>query len=410
MKKGILIGICFVFWCSVLSAQAPYLILVSFDGFRYDYADKTQTPNLTFIQKNGFKSGYLKPSFPSQTFPNHITLATGLHPEHHGIISNSFYASDLNKTFSLSDRPAVTNPDFYLGEPIWKTVQRFGKKSASYFWAGSEAIRSDYYFTYYQNAPYDDRISGLHEWINKPYSQRPSVIALYFEDVDSKGHNFGPNHKNTLHSVQEADRTIGKILETIEKSGLTDSTNIVIVSDHGMTELKVCNQINLEPVFEKLPKSAFINRYYSTSSIYLPASIVDSVFATLPKIDHVTIVKRKNADPKYHIEDAIRFGDILFIPDLGYSFRNDDFWTKAGKWKDELFGAYLSGHGYDPEYPDMWGIFYAIGPSIKANSSIDFANSVDVYPFCLDLLGLPLDHKIDGNADKLEKSAFLKTK
>lgn len=410
MKKLVWVILFFASLCSDMRAQAPYLILVSFDGFRYDYVDKTSTPNLNFIQKSGFKSGYLKPSFPSQTFPNHITLATGLHPEHHGIVSNTFYAPDLNKNFSLSDRSAVTNPDFYLGEPIWKTVQRFGKKSASYFWAGSEAIYSDYYFTYYQNAPYDDRISGLNEWINLPYSKRPSVIVLYFEDVDSKGHNFGPNNKETMSAVREADRTVGRIMETIEKSGLKDSTNLIIVSDHGMTELNVCKEINLEPVFEKLPKSASVNRYYSTSSVYLPENIIDSVFSTLPKIDHVTIVKRKNADPKYHIEDAFRYGDILFIPDLGYSFRNEGFWTKADKWKDELFGTYQSGHGYDPEYSDMWGIFYAIGPSIKPNSSVDFANSVDVYPFCLDLLGLPLDHKIDGNADKLEKSVLLKVK
>ena len=410
MRKSILVILLFILWCSSIFAQAPYLVLVSFDGFRFDYAEKTSTPNLSLIQKNGFKSGFLKPSFPSQTFPNHITLATGLHPEHHGIISNSFYAPDLKKSFTLADRSAVTNPDFYLGEPIWKTVQRFGKKSASYFWAGSEAIRSDYYFTYYQNAPYDDRISGLKEWISLPHSERPSVIALYFEDVDTKGHNFGPNNKETLKAVMDADLTIGKIMETIEKSGLKDSTNLVIVSDHGMTELKVCNEINLEPVFEKLPKSALVNRYYSTSSIYLPANLVDSVFASLPEIDHVTKVKRKNADPKYHIEDAIRYGDILFIPDLGYSFRNEGFWTKAGKWKDELFGVYNSGHGFDPENSDMWGIFYAIGPSIKPNSSVDFANSVDVYPFCLDLLGLPLDHKIDGNSVKLKETVFLKSK
>ena len=139
----LLISIVFLFISSsLLCAQnpKPYVVMLSMDGFRWDYPDLCPTPNLYRIAARGVKAS-LQPSFPSKTFPNHYTIATGLYPDHHGIVDNSFYDPTTGRHFSISDRQAEEDPSFYGGEPIWVTAQKNGIISAAFFWVGSEAAK-----------------------------------------------------------------------------------------------------------------------------------------------------------------------------------------------------------------------------------------------------------------------------
>ena len=380
-----------------IAAQKPYLILVSFDGFRHDYPSLTNTPNFKFIETNGFKAEALKPAFPSQTFPNHYSMVTGLYPEHHGIVGNTFFAPDINKSFKVGSVDASENPDFYLGEPIWKTVMRYNKKSAVYFWVGSEAIKPNYFYKYDSKVPYDARIEQLNRWLELPYSERPNLICLYFEEVDWQGHDYGAKSTEVLQAVRVADALLGRIITTIHESDLADSINLVVASDHGMIDMIPENAIDIEPILKKLPANATVSPYYSTTSVYIPGISVDSLIAEFPNIPHLSVYNTKKAPLTLHINETNRLGDIILIPEPGYKLKRGE----------KPYSLSKAGHGFDPENSDMWGIFYAYGPSVKRNTKGPVADVVDVYPFCLSLLGLSIDHKTDGTAEHL-KSALKK--
>ena len=86
----------------------PTVILISLDGFRYDYIDKFAPPTMNALAKDGVRAKWMIPSFPTKTFPNHYTIATGLYPEHHGIVENNVW--DFGEIFTMSKYEEVTNP------------------------------------------------------------------------------------------------------------------------------------------------------------------------------------------------------------------------------------------------------------------------------------------------------------
>ncbi|GAB1350587.1 hypothetical protein MASR1M107_28020 [Ignavibacteriales bacterium] len=116
-----------------LYSQQPYTILISFDGFRHDYMDRGITPNLWKIANNGVKASSLRPVYPSKTFPNHISIITGMYPENHGIIANTFYDPFTKETYKINDSEQVKNARWYKGEAFWETAQRNGIIAASFF-------------------------------------------------------------------------------------------------------------------------------------------------------------------------------------------------------------------------------------------------------------------------------------
>ena len=218
---------------------APYVILISLDGFRHDYVEKFDTPHLQKLISQGVSAKAMLPSYPSKTFPNHYTIVTGLYPDHHGLVDNSFYDPELDLQYSTRNRSVVENPAFYGGTPLWQLVQQKGMKSASYFWVGSEAPVTgsfpDYYHIYDGAVPNEARINAAIDWLNLPASERPNFMTLYFSLVDSQGHATGPNAEATKQTVLEADRLIGLLVEKLKTVDLP--VNIIITSDHGMHEI-----------------------------------------------------------------------------------------------------------------------------------------------------------------------------
>ena len=181
--------------------ERPYVIMISFDGFRHDYVEKFDAPNFKSFIANGASAEAMMPSFPSKTFPNHYTMVTGLYPGNHGLVDNSFYDPTLDVQYGMRNRALVENPAFYGGLPLWQLVQKNGMKSASYFWVGSETAIAgsfpDYYHIYDGDVNNDDRITAVIDWLKLPQDQRPNYISLYFSLVDSESHASGPNSEKT---------------------------------------------------------------------------------------------------------------------------------------------------------------------------------------------------------------------
>lgn len=384
---------------SVFAQNSNYVILISFDGFRWDYANRGITPNLDFIKENGVHATSLKPSFPSKTFPNHYTIVTGLYPENHGIIANSFIDPFTNQKYSISDTAAVRNPFWYKGEAIWETAKRQGLITASYFWPGSELNleyrRPTYYEKYEHKRDYNLRVKGVLDWLSLPYSQRPKFITLYFDATDTYGHAFGTNSKEVDLSIMKLDSLIGKLFNGLKKINLYDSTDVIILSDHGMTNISKDRVINVEEIL-----SGYKTKFLDNGPIMyvIPESEnFENIYLKLKSAEnHFKVYKKEEMPQYYHFSKNPLIPELILIADVGWSLMTE-------KETKQQNNHYMPGnHGYDDHALDMQGIFFAIGPDFKNGYSTGTINNIDIYPLLAKILRIDPNNKIDGKLERIE--------
>lgn len=372
----------------------PYVILVSLDGFRYDYIEKHQAGFLQKLAKQGTSAESLIPSYPSVTFPNHYSIVTGMYPGHHGLVGNTMYDPKSQDRYSLGNASAVTDAKWYGGTPLWVLAEQQGMLSACYYWPGSEApiqsVLPTYYYKYSEKSGIESRIEEVRAWLKLPDEQRPHFITFYMPEVDHAGHKYGPDAVETFEAVQQVDRAVEKLYQLIRESSMP--INLVVVSDHGMLELnqekllKLPFEVNDKEVvvasngtfvslFVKDPKE--VKKWYniakeSADSKYMQVFLKDE----LPKEYHFG-----SADDRFN-----RVGDIVLTANAPYYFTNRP-----------LAGS----HGYDPALvKEMHALFFAIGPNIREQHRIPSFENIHVYPIIAKILGLSMEQiKIDGNTD-----------
>lgn len=366
--------------------QIPYVVLVSFDGFRYDYVSRFDLPNFKKFIRNGTAAKGLIPSFPSKTFPNHYTLVTGLYPGNHGLVDNHFYDPEQKKLYGLKDRKVVLDPSFYGGTPLWLLAQQQGLRAASFFWVGSEVpIQGqlpDYYFRYEESTPNIDRVDQTIVWLKLPEKERPHFISLYFSFIDTEGHHTGTSSPELRQAVWKADSLVGYLTEKIATLSLP--VNMIIVSDHGMLELKQeeASYVTLEKLFNIADTSmVYVN---GGTQAHLYTRKADSLYTVLKKQeDHFKIYKRKMFPAAWHYDNT-RAGDLLLVADPGYYIQ-----PTSRSWEKNRYGDFFGVHGYDPAaVREMQGIFYAMGPNIKPGLTIEPFRNIHVYPLIARILGL----------------------
>src|SRR3954465_12292434 len=234
----------FVFAVGAFAAERindlrPTLILVSLDGFRPDYVDEFQTPNLHWIRDHGAHAKYMIPSFPTKTFPNHHTIVTGLYPAHHGIIANYMYDPDLGESFNKKNPAAMKDPRWWGGEPIWVTAEKQGLRTAPLMWPGAmverTGMRPTFTEAYDQQATPNDRVDKLVSLLDEPVSHRPQLLTLYIDVVDQAGHDFGPRSQQVSEAVRQSDGGPGRLMTAVKDRGVEERVNVIVVSDHGMS-------------------------------------------------------------------------------------------------------------------------------------------------------------------------------
>lgn len=204
----------------------PTLILISFDGFRWDYLDKkVETPNFDAIIRNGVKAKHLINTFVTKTFPNHYTIVTGLYEESHGIVGNNMYDPVFNETFYIGSSTYLDSKWWKHGEPIWITNQKAWKKSAVVFWPGSEVKgQTPTHFLQYDNTlPFKKRVDYLLAQLEG--DDPPSFLAAYFNEPDHTGHHAGPNSPELLKVIRRVDNVTGYLLESLRNRGLQDQVS-----------------------------------------------------------------------------------------------------------------------------------------------------------------------------------------
>lgn len=387
------------------SKDVPYVVMISFDGFRYDYVQKYAPKHIKKFIKKGAAATSMLPSYPSKTFPNHYTLVTGLYPAHHGLVDNSFYDADRDAFYTMRQRDKVEDPYYYGGLPIWQLVQQNGMKAASFFWVGSEAPIQGLYPTYYHNfnnsIPNKNRIQAVFDWLNLPEAERPHLITVYFSQVDSIGHKFGPNAPQTQAAVMEADNLVGMLMAGLKKIDLP--VNVILTSDHGMYEMKneADKFLYTEDVLAGLDNKDFVFVNSGThANVFLKDKSKEEEFfkRIAAKENHFKVYKRADIPKNLYYNDHPRIGDLTLMAETGYSFYSRESLTKKPETR-KVWGV----HGFDPyTTPEMGAIFYANGPNIKKGKTIPAFQNIHVYPFIATLLGIPVPQNIDGDAKVLE--------
>jgi alkaline phosphatase D len=375
------------------------VILVSFDGFRHDYVEKYNLPNFKKFIKQGASAEALIPCFPSKTFPNHYALVTGLYPGNHGLVDNDFYDPIRKKKYYTKNRLAVEDPSFYGGTPLWQLAQQHGLKSASFFWVGSETkIQGsfpDYYRMYDVKIKNEERIEQAVNWLKLPEAIRPHFISLYFSMVDHEAHATGPTSVEIQKVLHSADSLVGMLMNEVRKLKLP--VNIIIVSDHGLYDLK-----REEKVFRYVDqlintKDTSVVFANAGSQVHFYTKQADSLYTVLKaQAKGFKVYKQSEFPDRWHYKN-VRSGDVLIVAEPGTYFltttRDLSKWEGTGN-----FGE----HGYDPALTDQVnGIFYAMGPNVKKSKVKAFEN-IHVYPFVAKILGLKIP-EIDGDAKVLEE-------
>lgn len=383
--------------------QRPYVILVSFDGFRHDYVELYDLPNFKKFIKEGSAARALIPSFPSKTFPNHYTIVTGLYPGNHGLVDNTFYDRSRNTVYSMSQRDKVQDPYYYGGQPLWRLVQQHGMKSASYFWVGSEipmeGLHPDYFYQYDGSVPFDSRVDKVLEWLSLPEIDRPRFITLYFSSPDHEAHEFGPLSPETRNAVHRADSLLGKLMSGLEKIEIP--VNVILVSDHGMREMEMKREtfIFLDEVINTTSKKIEVVSSGTQAHIYVANKLqADSLYEEIKQRERNFRILKKSAYKASWHYDHPRTGDLLLVADPGYFFRDG----RNNRVEEEGVVKKFGVHGYDPDVVnDMWGIFYAKGPNVKQGLTIPAFHNVHIYPFIAKILGVPVPNGIDGKEEVL---------
>ncbi len=399
MKAKNVVIIFFVLTSIIFAQKTPYVILISFDGFRWDYCERGITPNLDKLQNEGVRAKSLKPVFPSKTFPNHYSIISGMYPEDHGIIANYFTNPFTHERYRVGDTVSVRQGKWYQGEAIWETARRNGIVTASYFWPGSEIeleYRRPNYFKYYEhNKTYKERIDGVINWLNLPQKERPHFITLYFHDTDSYGHDFGPNSIEINQSIKRLDSLLGYLNSEINKLETKDSIDIILVSDHGMTEVCKDKIINVDEIL-----SDYKFRFDSGETFALiepEENKLNEVYEILKKNENHFKVYLKNEMPEYyHFSNHQFITTIILIADLGWTVVNNKLLKSYTKSNTK------GNHGYDNNELDMHGIFFAKGPHFKENYKIGTLLNVDIYPLLAKIFKINPRNNIDGKLERIE--------
>jgi predicted AlkP superfamily pyrophosphatase or phosphodiesterase len=373
--------------------KAHYVVMVSLDGFRWDYAAKWGATHLQQMAAEGASAteGML-PSYPSVTFPNHYTIVTGLYPEHHGIVDNVFLDPKRNyEEYYYKEHAKNSDGSWYGGVPLWSLAEQQGMRSASMFWVGSEAEIAGKRPSYW--VPFDDkfddekRIDQIMIWLGLPEAERPHMITLYYSNVDHAGHINGPDAPETGEAVRHVDGLIGELEEKIKATKLP--VDLIVVSDHGMVKLDDRKWVALDQL-------ANMDGAKSADGLMYPTTEAEKqrIYEELKakKDPRFAVYRLKDMPERLHYNANEREGDPVVEPLKAVPITVHAKTAEIGA-KGE--------HGWDPAImPEMKAIFYAEGPDIKAGVKLQPFENVNIYDFVAGILGLN-PAKNDGDAQVL---------
>uniref|UniRef100_A0A6A7G7H3 Bis(5'-adenosyl)-triphosphatase enpp4-like n=1 Tax=Hirondellea gigas TaxID=1518452 RepID=A0A6A7G7H3_9CRUS len=427
------------------------VLVISLDGYGHDYLSKYPSSNILKMLHSGSHPGRLSNQYPTKTFPNHFSMATGLFVESHGVVGNKFYDIDLDETLRNSDnRFFQQNKDV---EPIWIVNEKAGGVSACFMWPGCgfnyQNISESYYLPYNQQYSlrmlidtaitlldpnpqntnqdhnHDDEYvpaytsgesavnttngtsnvpNAYESLIKKPGETRvPSLLMVYYGALDIVGHKFSPNSPEIEAAIHQVDAELGHLMNELERHQLMDRVDVILMSDNGMTEVVPHHVIDLSKIID----ASWYSVTGSSPLLHIFPSrgksmkVYEDLKSASLRFPFSTIIKEDLPD-NLHYKANVRVAPLLLQADPGYVFA--DFRRMMAMRESEGINVTrpYGHHGYDlAECPEMEPIMIAVGPSFKENWRVPPASNVDLFPLLCSLLGLP-EPPNNGSSQTLE--------
>lgn len=386
LKKSLLLifSCVFLFACThakdLPTPAKPLVLLISIDGFKPDYLQRGITPTLSHLIELGASAEGLIPPFPSLTFPSHYSMVTGLYPDHHGIVNNKMIDNAIpNPLFQMSSRDSVTNPLWWKdGIPIWVSMQQQGKIASVLFWPGSEAknqgIQPTDWLAYDAKLNSTQRVNLLLSWLNRADNKRADLATLYFSEVDTVGHQYGPDSEEVNQAIIRVDRALNYLLQQLESQKLLPKTTLLIVSDHGMADIKDKQQIDLSAYLKNFPNIS-IHWQGALAGFNFPEQESSAIFKQLSQEKHIQCWRKNEVPAKFHFGQHHRIPKGLCLAEVGWLLTRSGTQMPRGQ------------HGFDPTHPDMHGIFIAVGEKIIPQK-LKAIENIEVYPLLCQLLAI----------------------
>lgn len=358
------------------------LLLVSLDGFRAEYLERGFTPTLLAMGERGVRAPYMIPVYPTSTFPNHYSIVTGLYPESHGIVSNRFYDPVFREGFNLRDG-APSQGRWWGGEPLWSTLSKQNKKSATFFWPGSEAEiaghRPTLWRPYDARVPAPRRVQQVLEWLSLPAEERPAFVSLYFSQPDREGHASGPDSQETNHQLLLAEEQMVQLVQGLSERQLLHCVNMIVLSDHGMAAAGKDRVIGLQKYVPELNDVALT--YFGAVGMFslkednddMKHEIMSNLSCKRPDM---RVYSPADLPKRFHFSNNRRISDVIVNLDAGKTVTTNTSWFLGGQ------------HGYDNYFKEMRALFVAYGPDLQQGLEIEPFQNIELYNFMCQLTGV----------------------
>ncbi|UCF40156.1 MAG: alkaline phosphatase family protein [Gemmatimonadota bacterium] len=371
-------------WMPFPSQGRSTVVLVGIDALGWDFLDKAPTPNLDRLVARGVRAERMIPIFPTKTFPNFYSIATGLYAEHHGIVANNMYDPEFDARFSLGDRDAVTDGRWWGGEPIWVTAEKQGLATAAFFWPGTEApiqgVRPTYWKPYDGGVPNRERVAQVLSWLDLPEHERPSLVTLYFSDVDAATHDHGLDGPEVQAAIRGVDEMIGLLIAGLEERGLAERVNVIVTSDHGMADTEPHRMIIVD---DYIDLAAVTVVDWNPVLAVIPRERMEAaVYEALSEAMHLSVYRKAEIPDRFHYRDHRRIPPIVAVAAEGWSISSRSFYEE----RPGRYGG--ANHGYDNELLSMGATFIAAGPAFKQGAVVPPFENVHVYELLCQVLGL----------------------
>lgn len=376
--------------------ERPKLLLVSFDGFRWDYIHRVPVPNFRSLIDDGVLVERVENAYITKTFPNHYSLVTGLYAETHGIVANEMYDPTLNRSFSMETDSIYDSQWWEEAVPLWVSIQKAGGRSGAAMWPGSDVkihgMFPNQYLQYNSSVSFESRVERIIEWFSAPKEEAVDFGVLYWEEPDESGHALGPLSTLMDKVIAGIDENLGFLINELKKAGLYEKVNLIVTSDHGMAQLSPNKIIELDeyvsrdlytwvdksPVVGILPKEGKLEEVYS--------KLVDAN-------PNMMVYKKEDVPEHFHYQHNVRIMPILIESKEGWTIMQN----RSRRYM-------LGNHGYNNSLPSMQPVFVARGPAFRQNYVKDFMRSVDLYPLMCHILSI---HPLPNNGSLLNVQDLL---
>ena len=378
------LALVFVVFSSLVIAEKDHtVIVISMDGMTNDAWELKELKTFQRIQNEGIRADYMTPVYQSTTYPGHVSMATGVYPDRHGILHNSFYDRESGFHSYPDDANLIDSP------PIWVLAEQEGITTGVYFWVGSETQWNGWQAKY-KYAPFDanikeeEKIDQVIEWLEMDEAIRPKLIMTYWDGTDSVGHIYGTDHKKIFDQMVRQDQMLGLLFSRLTEIDAWDYVTLLLVSDHGM--INVNKYISLKEVLDSIEINYILSPGPAVAHIFIDDKAQrDDAFELLSKQDHIIAYRRENLPESFHMNHPTRTGDLIVTTEPPYMFNNNPMDGPKGM------------HGYDPDLSEMHAIFGAVGAGVR-NERIGPIHMTDVAPTIAKLLGIKSVNHMQGRA------------